>query len=82
MALDYWAAKHILYPIDNNPRHHPVDDPGIDAWLTSARETINDRGGLYDPDNAIYVRRVTKNEVGMAVHISNMAPRLRPLFKG
>lgn len=82
VALDYWAAKHIIYPIDNNPRHHPVDNPGIDAWLTSARETINDRGGLYDPDNAIYVRRVTKNEVGMAVHISNMAPRLRPLFKG
>jgi hypothetical protein len=82
VALDYWATKHILYPIDNNPRHHPVDNPGIDAWLTSARETINDRGGLYDPDNAIYVRRVTKNEVGMAVHISNMAPRLCPLFKG
>ncbi|MCP4203622.1 MAG: DUF362 domain-containing protein, partial [bacterium] len=36
VALDYWAAKDILYPIDENPRHHP-DFEGIKAWLEPAR---------------------------------------------
>jgi hypothetical protein len=72
VALDYWAAKYILYPIDNESRHHPVDNPDVDAWLTSARDTINGRG-IYDPDNYIYVRDVTKNEAQMRVHIRNMA---------
>lgn len=76
VALDYWAAKYILYPIDNEGIHHP-DDPGVDAWLTSARDTINARG-IYDPDNCIYVRNVTKNEAQMAVHVQNMAPRFLP----
>jgi hypothetical protein len=66
VALDYWAAKTILYPIDSNPRHHP-DFPGIDAWLTSARDTINGQGGLYDPALGIFVDQVTKNEGEMVV---------------
>ena len=70
VALDYWAAKHILYPIDNNPRHHP-DFPGIQQWLTDARRTINERGGLYDPDSGIWVEKVTKDEKKMVVHTGN-----------
>jgi len=35
VALDYWAAKYILYPIDSNYRHHP-DFSGIDIWLKDA----------------------------------------------
>jgi hypothetical protein len=67
VALDYWAAKYILYPIDNNPRHHP-SFAGIDQWLTSARDTINNQGGLSDPSSGILIGRVTKNEVEMEAH--------------
>jgi hypothetical protein len=61
VALDYWAAKYVLHPVDNNSRHHPTF-PGIDQWLTSARDTINGRGGLNNPDAGIAVSQVTKNE--------------------
>jgi uncharacterized protein (DUF362 family) len=66
VALDYWAAKYILYPIDNNPRHHP-DFPGIDRWLTDARDFINARGGLNSPDGSILVNWVTKTENEISV---------------
>ena len=49
VALDYFAAKYVLYPIDKNPRHHPTFS-GIDQWLTQARDTINGRGGLNSPN--------------------------------
>jgi len=64
VAIDYWAAKYILYPVDNNPRHRP-DFPGIDAWLTQARDTINSRGGLRSIPKGIVVGQVTKNESEM-----------------
>lgn len=66
VALDYWAAKYILYPLDNNPRHHP-DFPGIDRWLTESRDIINTREGLNSPDGSILVTRVTKAENEMSV---------------
>ncbi len=66
VALDYWAAKYILYPIDGNFRHHP-DYPGIERWLASARDTINTLGGLKDPARGIIVDKVTKNEAEMNV---------------
>jgi hypothetical protein len=66
VALDYWAAKYILYPIDNNPRHHPTFS-GIDLWLTNARNTINNGGGLYHPLSGIQVGQVTKDESEMSV---------------
>ena len=81
VALDYWAAKTILYPIDSNPRHHP-DFPGIDAWLTSARDTINDRGGLYDPVLGIFVHQVTKNEGEMVVFATSSNPATGPELTG
>ena len=81
VALDYWAAKTILYPIDSNPRHHP-DFAGIDAWLTSARDTINDRGGLYDPVLGIFVHQVTKNEGEMVVFATSSNPATGPELTG
>jgi len=66
VALDYWAAKNVLYPIDQDARHHP-DFAGIAAWLEEARKTINDRGGLYKPDAGIRVDRVTRSESAMQV---------------
>lgn len=73
VALDYWAAKYILYPIDNNTLHHP-DNPYIDAWLTQARDTINAAGGLADPDAGISAGLVTKDESQMSV-LSDSAAR-------
>ncbi len=67
VALDYWATKHILYPIDNNSRHHP-DYAGIDKWLSGAAQSINENGGLYDLDNGILVDQVTKKEEEIQVH--------------
>lgn len=67
VALDYWAAKHILYPIDNNYSHHP-DNATIQDWLHVAQGFINNRGGLYSPQNGILVNRVTKNEEDMVVY--------------
>jgi hypothetical protein len=65
VALDYWAAKYILYPQDSNFRHHP-DFPGIDQWLADAHDTINARGGIYHPQEGILVDRVTKTEGEMS----------------
>jgi len=66
VALDAFSAKNIIYPIDKNERHNP-SFPGIDAWLTQARDTINNRGGLYNPSVGVYVDRVTKDESQMRV---------------
>jgi hypothetical protein len=73
VALDYWAAKNILYPINNDERHHPTY-AGIDAWLTQARDTINAAGGLSDPASGIKVGLVTKDEAEMRV-LSDSAAR-------
>jgi hypothetical protein len=67
VALDYYAAKYILYPIDKNPRHHPQFWV-IDRWLRDARHIINERGGLYEPSAGILVHRVTKTESEMLVY--------------
>jgi hypothetical protein len=66
VALDYWAAKNVLYPIDNNRRHAP-DFAGIDRWLTDAMDTINARGGLFRPDSGVRVQNATKSESSMRV---------------
>jgi hypothetical protein len=67
VALDYWAAKYVMYPIDSNWRHHP-DFPGIDYWLTEARDIINQRGGLYNPQQGVFIENATKNEQEMLIH--------------
>ena len=62
VALDYWAAKHVLYPLDGNPRHHP-DHENIQRWLAAAEQTINGRGGLYHPEWGIQAGKVTRCRV-------------------
>ncbi len=70
VAADYWAAKYILYPIDNNYRHHP-DFPGILRLLRDAGEQINALGGLYDAGKGVRVGRVTWNEQEMTTNSVN-----------
>jgi uncharacterized protein (DUF362 family) len=67
VALDYWTAKYILYPINNNYRHHP-DFAGIDTWLTAARDIIVNRGGFTQKSRGILVETPTKTESEMALH--------------
>lgn len=78
VALDYWAAKYILHPIDSNARHHP-DFPGIAQWLTSARDIINTRGGLYKPESGILIGSVTRNEAEMVAYSINLGDTTPPL---
>jgi len=67
VALDYWAAKNILYPINKNYNHHP-DNATIQDWLYVAQGFINNRGGLYSPQSGILVDKVSKNESEMVVY--------------
>ena len=76
VAVDYWAAKHILYPIDGNFNHHP-DYPSVNDWLVQARETINDLGGLLDADKGIVVDRVTNREAEMNVRTCTAGENLQ-----
>jgi len=76
VALDYWAAKYILYPIDKNARHHP-DFPGVEKWLTAGRDMINSRGGLRNVAKGIVVDKVTKNETEMNVRVASAGDFLR-----
>lgn len=68
VALDYWAAKYIMYPISNDSNHLPTPGGVIDGWLTIARDIINESGGLYDPASGILVGTVTKNESEILPH--------------
>jgi hypothetical protein len=70
VALDYYGAKNILYPIDGNHRHHP-EFAGIHKWLVNARTTMNSFEDLYNPDKGILIDRVTFNEEKVQVHSSN-----------
>jgi uncharacterized protein (DUF362 family) len=47
VALDYWAAKHLFYPIDNNVEHHPDRFSALQDGLIQAQEVINSAGGIY-----------------------------------
>jgi len=67
VALDTWAAKYVLYPIDNNIRHLP-SYPGISVWLNQAKNLINARGGLYKPAMGIQVGLVRTSEAMMRVY--------------
>ncbi len=72
VALDYWSAKYVLYPIDNNERHHP-DSPGIDSWLTAARDLIVGRGGFDQKSRGIFVETPTKSESEMVLYETTAA---------
>jgi hypothetical protein len=79
VALDYWAAKYILYPISGNARHFPTPGGIVDGWLSGARDTINSRGGLLDPGSGILVDQTTKNESSMQVFTSQSIELLAPV---
>jgi uncharacterized protein (DUF362 family) len=78
VALDYWAAKYIMYPIDQNPNHHP-DYPTISQWLNAALQTINGLGGLASPEMGILVDQVTRTEAEMQVVKRNALPIISPI---
>ncbi len=59
VAVDAWAARYVLYPIDRNSRHRN-DSPGVAVWLSQAAETINGLGGLRDHEHRVVAARVTK----------------------
>lgn len=67
VALDYWAAKHVLFPIDGNERHDP-DSASVSRWLAAARDTIVARGGFNLKDRGIYARIPTMVESEMSVY--------------
>ncbi|MHB8053917.1 MAG: DUF362 domain-containing protein [Candidatus Aminicenantales bacterium] len=67
VALDFFSAKYVLYPINKNPRHYPTF-PSMSAWLNQARNLINARGGLYKPLMGIQVGSVHTNEKYMKVY--------------
>jgi len=61
VALDYWASKHLLYPIDNNIEHNPDEFDVLHGNLAQACEVINSAGGING-------RRVTMEESSMRIH--------------
>lgn len=73
VALDYWAAKYVLYPIDNNYRHLPTF-PGIHEWLSQARNIINNRGGIHKPSQGIRVKWAQIREANMRVYRASAQP--------
>jgi hypothetical protein len=44
VALDYHAAKHVLYPISSNNRHHPDRANTLHTCLTSATSGLRSQG--------------------------------------
>jgi hypothetical protein len=67
LALDYWAAKNILYPIRKHPWHHP-DHVSNALWLADALNTINGLGGLSLSSPGTATKKVTKREEEMRLH--------------
>jgi len=46
VALDYWASKHLLYPIDGNEEHNPDEYQPLRSYLTRVRDLVNAGGGI------------------------------------
>ena len=61
VALDYWAAKYLLYPIDNNEEHHPDKNAILRNHLIQARDVINSEGGING-------QKVTLEESDINIH--------------
>jgi uncharacterized protein (DUF362 family) len=72
VALDYWSARSVLFPVDSNPRHSP-DYPGIDRWLADCMNLVNSLGGISRPDQGIHVDRLTKFESDFRVVSGSVA---------
>jgi uncharacterized protein (DUF362 family) len=61
VALDYWASKHLLYPIDKNEEHNPDKFPVLHKHLTQACSVVNSAGGING-------NTVTMEESEMRIH--------------
>jgi hypothetical protein len=61
VALDYWASKHLLYPIDKNREHNPDKFDVLHDHLVEACSVINSAGG-------IDWKGVTMEEGDMRIH--------------
>jgi hypothetical protein len=61
VALDYWASKHLLYPIDKNKEHNPDKFDVLHKHLAQACDVINSAGGIKG-------NRVTMEESNMRIH--------------
>jgi len=46
VALDYWASKHVLYPIEGNEEHNPDEYQSLRSYLAQVRDLVNAEGGL------------------------------------
>jgi len=46
VALDYLAAKHLLFPIDKDKEHNPDKFDPLRDHLIQARDVINSKGGI------------------------------------
>ena len=46
VALDYLAAKHLLFPIDKDKEHNPDEFDPLRDHLIQARDVINSKGGI------------------------------------
>jgi len=71
VALDYWASKYLLYPIDRNEEHHPDKYPALRDYLSQVRDLINAEGGISG-------RKTTLDESNIKVHslkYTNATPR-------
>ncbi|MFP3952401.1 MAG: DUF362 domain-containing protein [Candidatus Bathyarchaeia archaeon] len=66
VALDYWSAKHLLYPIDDNKQHHPDENQVLHNHLTQARDEINSKGGIHE-------QKVTLHESKIDVYNCNIS---------
>jgi uncharacterized protein (DUF362 family) len=64
VALDYWASKYLLYPIDANEEHHPDKFAGLRDKFTQAKEVINNSGGING-------HKVTFDEYEIDIHSRN-----------
>ena len=67
VALDYWASKHLLHPIDRNEEHHPDKYPPLGNYLTQVRDLINSERGIFG-------HKVTLDETQMDIYSSQCGP--------
>ena len=64
VALDYWASKHLLYPVDHNVEHNPDEFDVLRRHLSQAVDVINSNGGADG-------RMVTMKENEMKIHTTS-----------
>jgi uncharacterized protein (DUF362 family) len=66
LAIDYWASKHILYPVNKKAGHNP-DNATIQGWMNAAQAVMNGRS-LKELASGLQIDAVTKNENEILVY--------------